>query len=146
MAIDKDNQKEQFLEKVKNAKVPECPSFFNDERLEDAFKTPVTDDNGECEPLPVIWDDYGYGKDNDGVLFINSKSASIKSNLYSKYLEKETLVWDSVNKRLLLYVPDHESPKMAFKGSHWQFAKRLKPEYEDYINLRDVYYELINIG
>lgn len=146
MTIDKDKMKKEFLEMTKDAKEPVCPEFFNDERLEDAFKKPVTDENCECESIPVIWNDYGYGKDDDGVLYINSKSAPIKSNLYSKYLDEKALVWDSINKRLLLYIPDSENPQIAFKGSNWQYAKRLKPEYEDYINLRDVYYELINIG
>ena len=144
MAIDKDKLKEKFLEMAIEAKEPECPSFFNDERLEDAFKTPVTDANGKCEALPTIWNDYRYGKDDDGVLYINSKSAPIKSNLYSKYLDEKALVWDSNNKRLLLYIPDQENSRMAFKGSNWQFAKRLKPEFEDFISLRDVFYE--NMG
>ena len=131
---------------VKDNKVSLCPDIFNDDRLEDAFKVPVTDDNGECEPLSVVWNEYGYGKDDDGVLFINSESASIKSKLYSKYLDEKALVWDSINKRLLLYIPDQENPKMGFKGSNWQFAKRLKSEYEEFITLRDVYYELIEKG
>lgn len=143
MAIDKDKLKEKFLEMAIEAKEPECPSFFNDERLEDAFKTPVTDANGKCEALPAIWNDYGYGKDDDGVLYINSKSAPIMSDLYSKYLDEEALVWDTVKEELFLYTPDTSEPRMAFKGSSWQFAKRLKPEYEEFITLRDVYYEIM---
>ncbi len=143
MAIDKDKILRQLQEMAQNAKASEWPVFLNDERLEDAFKEPLADENGECEPLPTIWDDYGYGQDDDGVLFITSKSASIRSNLYSKYLDEKALVWDSSKERLLLYIPDLEEPRMAFKGSCWQFAKRLKPEYEEYITLRDVYYEIM---
>ena len=143
MAIDKDNILRQLQEMAQNAKAPECPAFLKDERLEDAFKEPVADENGECEPFPTIWNDYGYGQDDDEVLFITSKSAPIRSNLYSKYLDEKALVWDSNKERLLLYVPDVNQPKVAFKGSCWQFAKRLKPEYEDFITLRDVYYEIM---
>ena len=49
MAIDKETLIRDLQELVKNAKVPECPKFFEDERLEDAFKTPVTDENGYGE-------------------------------------------------------------------------------------------------
>ena len=137
------NDKEKLLKElqnlIKDAKTPECPTFFNDERLQDAFKEPVTDPEGYCDPIPAIWNDYGYGKDADGVLFISSKSATIESRLYSKYLDCEALVWDSAKQRLLYYAPDPENPKVAFKGSLWQFAKRLKPEYEDCISLRDIY-------
>lgn len=142
MAIDKEELLKQLQEMAQNAKAPECPKFFEDERLEDAFKAPVCNEEGYSECIPAIWNDYGYGKYEDGTLFITRKSASIGSNLYSKYLDDEALVWDSFKERLLLYIPDPEEPRMAFKGSAWQFAKRLKPEYEDYITLRDVYYEI----
>ena len=143
MTTDKDKILKQLQEVAKNANPTEYPSILNDERLEDAFKEPIADENGCCESIPAIWNDYGYGKYDDGVLFITLKSATIKSDLYSKYLDSEALVWDSVNERLLLYLPDPKEPRMAFKGSRWQFAKRLKPEYDDYITLRDVYYEYL---
>lgn len=143
MAIEKDKILKQLQETLQNAIVPECPEFFNDERLEDAFKEPATNDNGECDSLPTIWSDYSFGQDNDGVLSFSSKSACISSNLYSKYLDEKALVWDSNNERLLLYAPDTNEPRTAFKGSAWQFAKRLKPEYEVYVTLRDVYHEIM---
>ena len=143
MDIGKDEMLKQLQEMAQNANVPECPKFFKDEMLEDAFMEPVTNENGECEPLPAIWNDYGYGESDDGVLFITPKSVSITSNLYSKYLDEKALVWDSNSERLLLYVPDDNQPRMAFEGSSWLFAKRLKPEYEDYITLKDVYYKIM---
>ena len=143
MAINKDEILMQLQEMVQNAKAPECPTILQDDRLEDAFLTPETDNDGYSPEIPAIWNEYGYGKYPDGVLFITLKSSSIKSNLYSKYLDEKALVWDSNNERLLLYVPDPSEPRMAFKGSSWQFAKRLKPEFEDYITLRDVYYECL---
>ena len=123
MTTDKDKILKQLQEMAINAPKTECPFIFNDERLEDAFKEPIADENGCCESIPAIWNDYGYGKYDDGVLFITLKSATIKSDLYSKYLDSEALVWDSVNERLLLYLPDPTEPRMAFKGSRWQFAK-----------------------
>ena len=143
MKFDKDEMIKQLQEMTKNAKAPECPAFFEDERLEDAFKTPICNEEGYSERIPAIWNDYGYGKYDDGTLFITLKSASISSNLYSKYLDDEALVWDSLKERLLLYIPDPEEPRMAFKGSRWQFAKRLKPECKDFITLRDVYCEIM---
>lgn len=116
--------------------------FLQDERLEDAFVTLAANEECDKAPLPAIWKDYSYGEYQDGTLFITLKSASINSNLYAKYLDEEAIVWDSINERLLLYTPDPEKPRIAFKGSNWQYAKRLKPEYEDYITLRDVYCEI----
>ena len=146
MAIDKEEILKQLQEMAQNAKAPECPTVLQDERLEDAFKTPTCNEDGYCESIPAIWNDYGYGKYEDGTLFITLRSASIGSNLYSKYLDDEALVWDSANERLLLYVPDPEEPRMAFKGSRWQFAKRLKPEYEDFLTLRDIYEEFLEMN
>ena len=140
MAINQDNIRTMLQDMAQKAKAPECPAILQDERLEDVFKTPVYDKDGYSEELPTIWNDYSYGKYDDGTLIITLKSASISSNLYSKYLDEEALVWDSVNERLLLYIPDPEEPSMAFKGSSWQFAKRLKPEY-DILSLRDIYEE-----
>ena len=87
---------------IANAKEPTTPDFLNDDRLEDAFLTPETDNEGYSPEIPAIWNDYGYGKYPDGVLFFTLKSASIKSSLYSKYLNEEALVWDSIKERLLL--------------------------------------------
>lgn len=143
MTIDKDEIVKQLQELVKDAKVPECPAFFEDERLEDAFKTPICNEEGYSELIPAIWNDVSYEKDEDGTLFITLKNAYISSNLYSKYLDEEALVLDSLKNRLLLYVPDPEESRMAFKGSRWQFAKRLKPECKDFITLRDVYCEIM---
>ena len=143
MAIDKEKKRKQFMEMVKNAKPIECPDFLKDVRLEDAFKEPVTDEDGYSEPIPAIFNDYHHTKNEDGVLILSSQGASLVTNLYSKYLDDEALVWDSNKERLLLYVPDPNEPRMAFKSPSWQFAKRLKPEFEDYITLRDVYYEYL---
>ena len=143
MVIYKNQMLKLLQEMAQNAKASECPAILQDERLEDAFKTPAYDEEGLSEPIPAIWNDYGYGKYEDDTLFITLKSASISSNLYSNYLDDEALVWDSANKRLLLYVPDSEEPRMAFKGSSWQYAKRLKPEYKLYTSLRDVYCEIM---
>ncbi len=139
MPIDKERILKQLQEMAQNAKALECPKFFDDERFEDAFLVPETDEEGYSESIPAIYGDYGYGKYSDGVLFITLKSASLETRLYSKYLDSEALVWDSVSERLLLYVPDPIEPRVAFKGSRWQFAKRLKPEYEDCISLKDIY-------
>lgn len=143
MAIDKNEMLKRLQEMAQNAKAPECPEFFNDERLEDAFKEPVTNENGECEPLPTIFNDYGYGENDYGVCILMLRSASQVSNLYSKYLDALAIVWDSNNERLLLYIPDEKQPKVAFKGSAWQFAKRLKPEYDNHITLKKIYYEIM---
>lgn len=143
MPLDRDKLFKQFEEMIANAKEPTTPDFLNDDRLEDAFLIPETDNEGYSPEIPAIWSDYGYGKCPDGVLFITLKSAFIKSSLYSKYLDEEALVWDSFKERLLLYVPDPKEPRMAFKGSAWQFAKRLKPEFELNITLRDVYCEYL---
>lgn len=142
MAIDKEEIPNRLQDMGSNIQTPDCPAFLLDERLEDAFRAPACNEEGYSEPLPTIWKNYSYGEYQDGTLFITLKSASINSNLYSKYLDEEALVWDSINERLLLYTPDPEKPRIAFKGSNWQYAKRLKPEYEDYITLRDVYCEL----
>lgn len=137
MPLDRDKLFKQFEEMIANAKEPTTPDFLNDDRLEDAFLTPETDNEGYSPEIPAIWNDYGYGKYPDGVLFITLKSASIKSNLYSKYLDEEALVWDSFKVRFLFYVTDSEKTRMAFKSSALQYAKRQKPEFEDYITLRD---------
>lgn len=144
-SLDVESLRNRFLEMAKNAKEPTCPGFFNDERLEDAFKEPVRDEDGCAPPLPTIYNEYVYGKYQDRVKFLSITSAFLQTNLYSKYLDDEALVWDSEDKRLYLYVPNPASPNVAFKGSRWQFAKRLKPEFKNYITLRDVYYEIMGL-
>ena len=38
------------------------PVFAHEDLLEDAFKTPVVDEEGRSESLPTIWNDYSYGE------------------------------------------------------------------------------------
>ena len=140
--------KEEIISKLKeivsNAQEPICPDVLLDERLEDAFKISETDEEGYSEEVPIIWQDYGYGKMEDGTLVIMRRSASFVSRLYTKYLDEEALVWDQYKERLLLYLPDENEPRMGFKGSTWWFAKKLKPEYELTCSLRDIYKEYLN--
>lgn len=114
------------------------PVFAHADLLEDAFKTPVVDAEGRSESIPAIWDDYSYGETEEGLLTISSKSAQITSTLYSKYLDEEALVWDAHHQRLLIYIPDSENPKLAFKGSGWTCAKKLK-DNNGLLDLADVY-------
>ena len=114
---------------------------LNDDRLEDAFKTPTCDENGYAEQMPVIGTCYGYGQTSDGVKILTKKSAKAASTLYSKYLNEEALVWDSSKQELFMYVPDTECPAVAFKGSCWQYAKRLKRECS-HLNIDDIYQEI----
>ncbi|MBR4389818.1 MAG: hypothetical protein IKT00_11640 [Prevotella sp.] len=141
--MDREKLKEQFMEMAKNAKEPVCPDVLNDERLEDAFKTSECDEEGYSESIPAIYGDYGYGMYPNGVKFLTLRSASLETSLYSKYLDEEALVWDSVKEELFLYVPDPDGPKVAFKGSRWQYAKKLKPEYS-MLSLVDIYLEWEN--
>lgn len=62
---------------------------------------------------------------------ISYLSATLKSELYSKYLDEEAIVWDTATQELLLYIPDKKHPAVAFKGSRWQYARKLKKEYLD---------------
>lgn len=117
------------------------PVFAHEDLLEVAFKTPVVDEEGRSESLPTIWNDYSYGETEEGILIITNKSAKIASTLYSRYLDKEALVWDANKQRLLLYIPDPQNPKMAFKGSGWTCAKKLKKN--NHIDLAEVYLESI---
>ena len=114
------------------------PVFAHEDLLEDAFKTPVVDEEGRSESLPTIWNDYSYGETEEGILIITNKSAKIASTLYSRYLDEEALVWDANKQRLLLYIPDPQNPKMAFKGSGWTCAKKLK-DNDGILDLADVY-------
>ena len=114
------------------------PVFAHADLLEDAFKTPIVDEEGRSESLPTIWNDYSYGETEEGILIITNKSAKIASTLYSRYLDEEALVWDANKQRLLLYIPDPQNPKMAFKGSGWTCAKKLK-DNNGILDLADVY-------
>lgn len=62
---------------AQNAKVPECSKFFEDERLEDAFKTPVCNEEGYSDPLPTIY--------NDMVM--------VKTRTVFSFLPLEALLW-----------------------------------------------------
>lgn len=82
MPFDRDKLFEQFKEMGANAKQPTCPDVLNVEELEDAFKCPECNDRGEANPIPVIWKNYGYGQDIDGVCILSVRSASIVSSSY----------------------------------------------------------------
>ena len=114
------------------------PVFAHADLLEDAFKTPIVDEEGRSESLPTIWNDYSYGETEEGILIITNKSAKIASTLYSRHLDEEAIVWDANKQRLLLYIPDPQNPKMAFKGSGWTCAKKLK-DNNGILDLADVY-------
>ena len=114
------------------------PVFAHADLFEDAFKTPIVDAESRSESIPAIWDDYSYGETEEGLLTISSKSAQTTSSLYSKYLEEKALVWDARHQRLLIYIPDTQTPKMAFKGSGWTCAKKLKNP-KSTIGLEDIY-------
>lgn len=114
------------------------PVFAHADLLEDAFKTPIVDEEGHSDFLPTIWNDYSYGETEEGILIITNKSAKIASTLYSRYLDEKALVWDANKQRLLLYIPDPQNPKMAFKGSGWTCAKKLK-DNDGILDLADVY-------
>jgi hypothetical protein len=120
---------------------------LNEDRLEDAFKTPICDENGYAEQMPVVWADYGYGQTPDGVKILTKRSAKTASTLYSKYLDEEALVWDSSKQELFVYVPDAECPAVAFKGSSWLCAKKLKTEAiieNRDLNIYEVYKEILS--
>ncbi len=137
-------QQEDLEKSLRNSLIEQA---LNDDRLEDAFKTPICDENGNAEPMPVVWADYGYGQTQDGVKIITKRSAKAASTRYSKYLDEEALVWDSSKQELFVYIPDAESPAVAFKGSCWQFAKKLKIEaiIENWeVNIYGVYREIMS--
>jgi hypothetical protein len=114
------------------------PDALNDPRLEYSFKSP---DCREPEMLPAIWKDYGYEETADGVKIISAKSAKIASDVYLHYVDEETIVWDADRKEMFLYIPDMENPRLAFKGTSWICARKLKDEYS-HLNLYDVYMEI----
>lgn len=97
--------------------------------------------------MPVVWADYGYGQTPDGVKILTKRSATTASALYSKYLDEEALVWDSLKQELFVYVPDAECPSVAFKGSSWLCAKKLKTEAiieNRDLNIYEVYKEILS--
>lgn len=122
--------------------IPEA--LANDERLEDAFKEPICNEEGVATTMPSIWDSNSYGKTRDGILVLSLRSATIASECYSRYLDEPALVWDAAIQELFLYIPDNDSPAVAFKGSRWLCAKRLKLEYYiiDDLDIHDVYKEI----
>jgi hypothetical protein len=97
--------------------------------------------------MPVVWADYGYGQTLDGVKILTKRSATTASTLYSKYLDEEALVWDSSKQELFVYVPDAECPAVAFKGSSWLCAKKIKTEAiieNQDLNIYEVYKEILS--
>ena len=135
--------KQEFLEKVTNVEVSSIPTaLLDDERLEDAFKAAECDEEGYSPNMPCIWDSSSYGVTDNGVKILSLRSASISSGLYSRYLDEEAIVWDAAKQELFMYVPDTECPTVAFKGSCWQYAKRLKSEYS-HLNIDDIYKEIL---
>lgn len=137
--------KRMMLEKIQNSTEPVLPDALNDERLEDAFKEPVYDENWYAPSMPVIWDSTRYGETADGVKILSLKSARTASCLYSRYLDEEALIWDAAKQELFLYVPDEKCPNVAFKGGSWLCAKKLKIEtiIENWdLSIYDVYKEI----
>ena len=124
-----------------NAPPITCPVFLCDDRLEDAWKAPECDEEGYSESIPAIYNDYSYDMDDEGIMILSLKSATLETRLYSKYLDEEALVWDSVKQQLFLYVPDPLEPRVAFKASRWQYAKKLKAE-SNKLPLSNIYLEI----
>ena len=140
--MDIETIKKMFLEKVNSSVEPVLPEALNDERFEDAFKSPVCDEEGYAPSMPIVWDSNSYGQTTDGVKILSLRSARTASALYSKYLDEEALVWDAAKQELFLYVPDQKCPTVAFKGGNWLCAKKLKLSYWLELNINDVYKEL----
>lgn len=128
---------------VKDQQNEDLSQIFEDDRFQDAFKIPQYDKEGYSKSLPAIWSNYGFGRHDNGVLYLTLKSAHVLSRLYSRYLDVRSIVYDNVNKRLFIYEPDESCPEMAFKGSAWERAVVLKPEYEGSITLEECYFELL---
>ena len=133
--------KKMMLEKMENSTESIMPEALNDGRLEDAFKSPECNEDGFAPSMPAIWNSCSYGQTSDGVKILSLRSASIASDLYSHYLEEESLVWDAAEQELFLYIPDEKCPAIAFKGSCWLCAKKLKMENRN-LNIYDVYKEI----
>lgn len=140
--MDIEDVKKLIQEKIDSYTEPTLPEALNDERLEDAFKSPICDNEGRAPHMPVIGSSYRYGQTPEGVKILSYKSATVASSLYSKYVDEDAIVWDSNKQELFLYTPDYEHPATAFKGGNWLCAKRLKKEYS-YLNTYDVYMELL---
>lgn len=140
--MDIDTIKQMFIEKVSSSMAPVIPDALNDERFEDAFKEPTYDEQGYAPNMPCVWDSNSYGLRPDGIKILSLRSASIASSLYYRYLDEEAFVWDAAKQELFLYLPDEECPAVAFKGSSWLCAKKLKFNYWMDLNIYDVYKEL----
>ena len=54
--MNSDDIQKELTELTRNAKDPVIPKVFDDERLEDAFKVPIYDENGYAESLPAIYE------------------------------------------------------------------------------------------
>lgn len=139
--MDINEMKKLMQELVASSSEPKIPDVLNDERLEDAWKTPQCDAEGYAETLPCVWDSSSYGLTDEGVKILSLKSARTASNLYSRYLDEAAIVWDAAKQELFLYYPDPKYPAVAFKGGNWLCAKRLKMQY-CYMTLHDVCVDL----
>ena len=135
-----DELKNEILNKMTQP-APELPASLSDERLEPAFKTPVTNEEGYSDPIPAIWGVDKYFEHPNGVLMLDSSCATVASRLYSHYLDEPALVWDAACDKLYLYRPRPDSPKLAFKGCRWMWSGKLKPECAG-LRLKEVYLEL----
>ncbi len=133
----------QIMESAAAAPPPTCPDILmEDTRLEDAFKKPIADKNGYCCPLPAIWYAAFPEAEDDGISIITSAHAGVVSNLYSRYLDEESIIWDAGREKLYLYKPNPQHPRLAFKsGMGVLFAKKLRPEFAD-LSLKDVYLQM----
>ena len=127
--MDSDTIKSMLIDKVNSSVEPSLPEALNDERLENAFKSPECDEQGYAPRIPAIVDSNICHNLRDDVKAISYLSATLTSDLYSKYLDEEAIVWDTTTQELLLYIPDKKHPAVAFIGSRWQYAMKLKKEY-----------------
>lgn len=135
-----DKMKADILKMMTSA-APELPSALSDDRSEPAFKESADNEEGYSECLPVVWTAESCDKLPNGILIINIESAVAASQLYSKYLDEEALVWDAAGNELYLYRPQENSPKLAFKGGRWMWSGKLKAEYAGQ-NLEEIYLEI----
>ena len=138
--------KKAFLHEVTKSDVeppPTCPAvLMDDPRLEDAFKQPEEDENGYSSPIPAIWYATLPEIEDNEILYITSAHAGVVSNLYSKYLDEEAIIWDAGREKLFFYKPDPKQPRLAFKsGMGMWFAKKLKPESAN-LSLKDIYIQM----
>lgn len=140
--MDIDTIKKMLMEKVNFSEKPFLPKALNDERLEDAFKFPICNEEGYAPCMPAIWNSRRHGKTSEGVKVLSLRSALTAPRLYSKYLDEEALVWDADSRELFLYIPDEKCRTVAFKGGCWLCAKKLKSEYMMEFSIYDIYVEL----